>query len=418
MLIEFRVSNYRSFREEQVLRLGATRITEFSENMADVSGKKLLKTIAVYGANSSGKSNLLRGMGAMKNTIFTNFQSRSTNTLKYDPFLLDDISSSKPTTYEIIFITQGRTFRYGFAHTAEAFTKEWLFDDTEGKDEPLFVRIEEGIEVFESFSEGENLESKTRANALFLSVVDQFGGRTAGQIVAWFNAYQVIDGTGHTDYRLATYKLLENERRRKDLLNFYRQLDLGFEDIKVEHNVLPLRVAEESPKLGVEFKGIYYAYDNKFAGALSSVHKAGTGTAVFDVKSQESSGTNKIIDLSGVIFNTLSRGGVLVVDELDAKLHPHLTIAIIKLFQLEESNPNNAQLIFATHNTNILSMGRLRRDQIIFAEKDQYASTRIYPLVNYKLDDRKVRKDNSFEKDYLLGRYGGIPSVQDITDIQ
>jgi AAA15 family ATPase/GTPase len=425
MLIEFRVRNYRSFCEEQVLRLGATRITEFEENTFEhpSEGKQLLKAIAVYGANSSGKSNLLRAMGMMRHILFTSFQLRSSEEIPFDPFLLDEGSAKSPTGYEITFGVEDRIYRYGFEHDNQAFTEEWLFDETDGKDEPLFVREGDGIQVFEdAFPEGADLESKTRTNALFLSVVDQFDGEVASRIIRWFNAFNTIDGLGHDDYRAVTFRMLEQAESRKKLLEFYRDLDLGFEDIVIEKapfdpEKLRFRVPQDIiDQMTSDMEG-------RMMASLSSVHRVKTGTGTsrnvrFNVRTQESSGTNKVIDLSGPIFDTLLDGGVLIVDELDAKLHPHLTITILKLFQLPETNPKNAQIVFATHNTNILSLGRLRRDQIIFAEKGSGGSTKIYPLVNYKLEDnRKVRKDNSFEKDYLLGRYGGIPAIEDITKL-
>jgi hypothetical protein len=424
MLIEFRVRNYRSFCEEQVLRLGATRITDFPENIAfsRVAGQNLLKTIAVYGANSSGKSNLLKAMGMMKDIIFTSFQLRSNEEIPFDPFLLDEESGVSPTGYEIIFATETKTYRYGFEHDRKTFVKEWLFDQTDGADEPLFVRIDDGIEVFrDAFPEGEDLESKTRPNALFLSVVDQFDGRIASEIILWLNGFNAIDGLGHDDYRAVTFNMLDDETSKNRLIEFYKDLDLGFDDVVVEKKPFdPTRLPFKAPpelvaQMTTDLEG-------RMMASLSAVHRvSGPGKTSrdvrFNIRTQESSGTNKVIDLSGPIFDTLRSGGTLIIDELDAKLHPNLTVAIVKLFQLEETNPSNAQLIFATHNTNILSQGRLRRDQIIFAEKDEKASTRIYPLVNYKLDNRKVRKDNSYEKDYLMGRYGGVPFIQDLTNL-
>ncbi len=336
--------------------------------------------------------------------------------------MLDDESAVSPTFYEIVFATADRTYRYGFEHDNRTFTEEWLFDQTNGADEPLFVRVGDGIQVFEDvFPEGIDLESKTRPNALFLSVVDQFDGKVASEIIRWFNAFNAIDGLGHDNYRAVTFAMLEEKEYKGRLVEFYKDLDLGFDDIVIEKSPfdparLPFKV---SPELIAQMTS---DMEGRMMASLSAVHRVtapgGTARDVrFNIRTQESSGTNKVIDLSGPVFETLERGGVLIVDELDAKLHPHLTIAIIKLFQLPETNPKSAQLIFATHNTNILSLGRLRRDQIIFAEKDEKASTRIYPLVNYKLEDRKVRKDNSFEKDYLLGRYGGIPVIQDLTNL-
>lgn len=265
------------------------------------------------------------------------------------------------------------------------------------------------------------MESRTRDNALFLSVVNQFNGKTANAIIEWFNQFNAIDGLGHTDYRAMTFEMLEDEATKDKLINFYKSLDVGFKNIVInkapfDPHKLPFKIPDEL------IEQMTNDMEGKLMASLSAVHEFVDAQSEiiqkkFNVRTQESSGTNKLIDLSGPIFHTLQTGGVLIIDELDAKLHPHLTISLIKLFQFEETNPKHAQLIFATHNTNILSLGRLRRDQIIFAEKDEKASTQIYPLSNYKLDNRKVRKDNSFEKDYLLGRYGGVPEIRDFINL-
>lgn len=423
MLIDFSIQNFRSFFNRQSLSLRATRIAEYTENAFEhqLLDKKLLKAIAVYGANASGKSNLLRGMGMMKSILFSNFQQRSNERISFDPFLLNEGSKNEPTHFEVLFATPKHVFRYGFEFTDKAFVKEWLFDHTQHKEAPLFVRIEDGIQVFPDFPEGENLEEKTRDNALFISVVNQFNGPISNEIIEWFNNFNIIDGLGHTDYRGITFGMLENETTRDKLIKFYEGLGLGFKKLFIDKvpfdpNKLPFDIPEEViAQMAADMKG-------KLMASLSSIHEvlnqegAPVGETNFNVRTQESSGTNKLIDISGPIFDTLLEGGVLVVDELDAKLHPHLVIAVIRLFQLEETNPNNAQLIFATHNTNILSLGRLRRDQIVFAEKNRHYWTEIYPLVDYRIDDeKKVRNDRSFEKDYLLGRYGGVPVIADVS---
>ena len=241
--------------------------------------------------------------------------------------------------------------------------------------------------------------------------------------MSWFNNFNVIDGIGHTGYRGITFKMLEDKETRKSLTEFYKELDLGFDSIEIKKEVfdaekmlqgLPedlvrLLIADLEGETIVNLKTKHKMFDknHEFINAFQE----------FNVRNQESSGTNKIIDLSGPIFHTLKYGGVLIIDELDSKLHPLLTISIIRLFQSNVTNPKNAQLIFATHNTNILSLGRLRRDQIYFTEKDQLGITDLYALVEYNMKGKKVRKDNSFEKDYINGRYGAIPFIGDLNKL-
>jgi AAA15 family ATPase/GTPase len=142
-----------------------------------------------------------------------------------------------------------------------------------------------------------------------------------------------------------------------------------------------------------------------------------TGNVEFDMRSQESSGTNKLFNISGPVFDVLNDGGVLVVDELDASLHPILTLSITKLFNSIEINPHNAQLIFATHDTNLLYYGNYRRDQIYFMEKDHLGASEMYSLVEYKEEGKTIRKDRSFEKDYIEGRYGAIPFIGNLSNM-
>lgn len=424
MLIQFSVGNYRSFSKVQTLSMEATSITEFPENIYKSNRLKLLLGAAIYGANSSGKSNYIRAMGMMKNLILKSFLQSSSSSIPYDPFLLNTTDHHQPSFFEMVFVIENIKYRYGFEVNALQVLGEWLFETEKKKERPLFVRENDGIEVFPRFQEGINLESRTRNNALFLSVVDQFNGQKAGKILNWLNAFNVIDGISHRGYRAITFEMLEDENMKNILTTFYRQLDLGFDNIKVHKETFnPHQIATKLPE--EILKQVISDLDGSTLYSLLSFHQVfdkNDGRLVhlkeFDVREKESSGTNKLIDISGPLFHTLQNGGVLVVDELDAKLHPLLTMAIIRLFQNTNTNNKNAQLIFATHNTNILNLGRLRRDQIYFTEKDRFGGSDLYSLVEYNLKGKKVRKDNSFEKDYLRGRYGAIPFIENLYNLQ
>ena len=424
MLMDFSLAGFRSFNEEQFVSLEATRIREYSDNVVEPPGReeRLLKSLVIYGANSSGKSNLIRGMGMMRHLLFSNFQQKSTDPLPYDPYLLSPNGETKPTRFEIRILTrQNRVYRYGFSYERTHITEEWLFDETQGET-PLFVRVDDGIDVRTDFPEGMDLEERTRDNALFLSVVNQFNGPISNEIIEWFTEFGVLDGIGHSEYRAMTFEMLDDAEGLEQLTKFYQSLDLGFERVEVDRTPFDLkRLPFEIPD---EVKiQIQSDLDGKTMLSLNSVHvvKDENEVAVreqsFHVRSQESSGTNKLIDLSGPIFDALKNGGVLVVDELDAKLHPHLTLAILRLFRLPQTNPNRAQLIFATHDSHLLTRGELRRDQILFTENYPGSGTVVYPLVEFKVGGTTIRKDRSFEKDYLKGRYGGIPILKELPEL-
>jgi uncharacterized protein len=388
-------------------------ISDFSHNVVQKSRYKFLSSAVVYGANASGKSNLLRGMGVMKKIVIESFDKRSVSEIPYDPFLLNTKNSNEPTFYEVIFFAEDVKYRYGFEADKNTVKSEWLFETKSRKEKPLFLREQEGIEVMPSFHEGKDLEEKTRDNALFLNVVDQFNGKTASTIMKWFNNFNIVSGLTHDNYRHVTFTMLDNPKLNSILTDYFSQIDLGFDKIRIEKkefnpDELPADLPEEL------FKQLISDLEGKTMMNLRTVHKVFDSNKVhvndieFDTRRHESSGTNKIIDLSGPIFDTLTHGGVLVIDELDAKLHPLLTLSIVRLFQNQDINREGAQLIFATHDTNILSICNLRRDQIHFVEKDEFGATELYSLVDYNIGG-KVRKDRSFEKDYVNGRYGAIP---------
>ena len=211
---------------------------------------------------------------------------------------------------------------------------------------------------------------------------------------------------------------LRNSEDKASLMDLVRKADLGIRDInikrqKITEETLPSEMPEDLKKVLRDREGsiistIHNVYDEQ---------KNNVSNIVFDFESQESEGSKKYFRLSGPIIDTLKEGKILVIDELDARLHPILTIEIVKLFNSKRSNPYNAQLIFATHDTNILSANVFRRDQIWFAEKDNEESTDLYSLVEYKLPKGKVRNDASFEKDYIQGRYGAVPFPGDFQSI-
>jgi uncharacterized protein len=412
MLVQFTVGNYRSFSTPMTMSMEATAISDHIENVFVVGKTKLLTGAVLFGANSSGKTNFLRAIHQMQIILVDGFNASSTTKLPFEPFLKKVDSSMKPTLFEIVFIADGRRYRYGYEYTQDRVVGEWLFETEKRTEVPLFYRDIDSIEVKPRFKEGLQLEDKTRGNALFLSVVDQFNGQRARRIMNWFDNLNILDGISHARVRDFTDSQLQNPRTHALLENFYRKMDLGFDAIRVneeEFELLKLKgqipdevfhqmVSELDGGKILSLKSTQKVFDEK-----GDFH----GVVEFDVRSQESSGTNKLIDLSGPIFDTLENGGVLIVDELDAKLHPLLTLAIIRMFQNVELNHKGAQLIFATHDSNLLSYGNFRRDQIYFTEKDNYGASKLYSLVEYG----GVRKDRSFEKDYLLGRYGAIPFV-------
>lgn len=423
MLLEFSVGNYLSFKTKTTLSLAATSIKEHVDtNIFSTERLDLLKGAVIYGANASGKSNFIKAMSTMRRLVLQSFEQSSTDELDIVPFLLNTDTEQSASFFETVFIIDNIRYRYGFEVDDKQIHAEWLFEAPKNAERPLFVREEDGIEVMKGFPEGKDLEERTRDNALFLAVVDQFNGKIAKTIMQWFDNFITISGLSHEGYKGVTFSMLENKNTSSTLLNFYKKLDLGFDDINISKKPFdPKELPNNMPESLV--KQLITDLEGAFKIDIKTIHKKYNskgklvGNVEFDMRSQESSGTNKLFNISGPVFDVLNDGGVLVIDELDASLHPLLTLAVTKLFNSKEFNQNNAQLIFATHDTNLLYYGNYRRDQIYFVEKDSYGSSDMYSLVEYKEEGKTIRKDRSFEKDYIEGRYGAIPFIGNLSNV-
>lgn len=418
MLIEFTIGNFLSIKTKKTLSLEATSIKEHLEtNVMKLDRFQLLKGAIIYGANAGGKSNLIKAMSTMRRIVKQSFDASSTDELGITPFLLSTETSDKPSFFEILFLIDNVRYRYGFEVDNISVKSEWLFESKIKSEKPLFIREGDGIDVSSSFKEAKDLEEKTRDNALFLSVIDQFNGSTAKSIMKWFSSFITISGLSHERYKSVTFKMLEDENTKQQLLDFYKKLDLGFDEIDLEKK--PIDTKEITKLFNEEFtKQLLSDIEGKSKIDIKTIHKKYNnenevvGSEKFDMRRQESSGTNKVFNISGPVFDVLKDGGVLIIDELDASLHPLMTLTITKLFNSSEFNKTNAQLIFATHDTNLFEYGHYRRDQIYFVEKDVYGASDLYSLVEYKEDGgKKIRSDRSFEKDYIQGRYGAIPFI-------
>ena len=402
-LLEFTTGNFLSFREKKTLSMEAAKIKEYPENVIQTEKYKLLKSAVIYGANASGKSNLIKALKFMLDTLKNSARLNSTDTLNAKPFLLDEESGQKPSYFELLFIDGNNRFRYGFELDNKRIHSEWLYllplEAKSKKDNMLFVRQGNEIIISDDFNEGKGLESKTRDNGLFLSVCDQFNGPLSKELMMSFNIeICVMSGIDHNEDSFMTSFFM---KRFGDISKkFFNEMQLGFTDIEL---------TEEEKRN--EDKAI--TTHNKY-----NAKKEIIGKVNFKIEENESAGTNKIFDMAGYLLFGLKVGVPVIIDELDAKLHPLLTHKIIELFHSPKTNPNNAQLIFSTHDTNLLGCNCFRRDQIWFTEKDQTESTDLYSLVEFKEPDGgKVRNDRSFEKDYIAGRYGAIPFIGNFNNL-
>lgn len=416
-LLQFTVGNYRSFHKQRTFSMVPNSIQDNPKECIVAEGRyKYLTTAAVYGANSSGKSNLVLALASMKKVVLTSVKLNDKELLYYDPFLLAADTGIQPTYFEIVYLNEDEErVRYGFEYTMERIEKEWLFVCKKSKEErPYFFRDEEGIGLDETlFKEGIGLEEKTNDNRLFISLTAQLGGKISKGVLDFFSSgYNVISGlTSHGYAGLTEFQFRNKEEAAEEALQFFKDLQLGFIDI--ETSVSDISVPENMPdkykemfkgKKGIDVFSLHHVYDNEG-------HVVGKQRFRFD--NCESQGTMKLFELAGPLFDSLRKGKLLVVDELDAKMHPLISQHIIKLFNSKKSNPHHAQLLFTTHDTNLLSSHLLRRDQIWFTEKDKTEATDLYSLMHIVLPDgTKPRGDGNLERNYIKGRYGAVPYLR------
>lgn len=396
MLVNFTFKNYRSFKNEMTLSMEAAPIQELSDAVIKSCEEELLPVAVMYGANSSGKSNVLKAMKAMRDVLLNSVKLNPKDKLEAEPFSLDTTSADEPTSFEIQFTLNGSKFRYGFDYTADTVIAEWLYEKRRGEREfELFLRSGNEFKISKTrFAEGLGKQSATPGNRLFVSLVAQLNGKVSQSIIDWFSNIEYMSGMDGKGYAGKTLEMLfMKQDGYSDITRFFEETNLGFMELEVEPE------SGNEKKMKSETVHRLYDADGNFIGVRN-----------FPTEKMESEGTKKMIEIAGPIFDTILNGKILMVDELDAKLHPFLTRKIIGLFMDTEINSKGAQLIFATHDTNLLNIRYLRRDQIWFTEKDDSESTDLYSLVEFRDESgNKVRNDRNIEKDYINGRYGAIP---------
>jgi AAA15 family ATPase/GTPase len=423
MLIEFSVANYRSFKEKVTFSMVAANIVaknkELDENNVFIvdDDLQLLKSAAIYGANASGKSNLVEALSFMKwFMINSSKETQSTEKIDVERFRLSTDTEDKPSFFEIVFLSDGQKYRYGFEANQDKIVSEWLFYVPKIRETKLFERNFDTIN-FSGVYKAEGIQKKTRHNALFLSVSAQFNVEVAERILSWLTRkLKITSGLNDRGFLGYTVSCLAKNESRDEIIQLIKKLDLGIGEIKVEEseitiNSFPKDMPDELKKIVIR----------SIEGKATSVHTVHTkfddegnyiSTEIFDLDNQESEGTQKVFTMAGPLLDTLKNGKILVIDEFDARLHPLISRAIVELFNSNKTNPKNAQLIFITHDTNLLSNQLFRRDQIWFTEKNRYGITDLYSLAEYK-----IRNDASFESDYIKGRYGAIPYIGNLSQL-
>lgn len=421
MIIEFSVKNYRSIRDLQTISFKATGLKSpagsdiDADNIVKSNGVSLLKTVGLYGANASGKSNILMALSYFAHAVSTlAIVSRGIRSL-YDPFLFE--SSNEGCFFQIVLLLNGKKYRYGFVVNKSdnvpgknssndvKIESEWLYGNVDKNMKRLFLRV--GNEVKENnlpTSEGMIIPTKLPyPHTLFLVHAAAFDAKGIPEQILKYLKFQITDNIAIKEvFRVMSIKLLKSE---EDLfLSLLKQFNMKYDDIEL---------IDEESYVGDDY--INFPLRNVL---LKRTTKDGDGKPVsMNLEFRESAGNKKIFDLAGILlaaFITKKYPRLIVIDEIDSNFHPSLLIKLIKMFNDPKINKNNSQLLFTSHDTNLMSPSIMRRDQFYFAEKQEDESTRLYSLA----DLRGIRNDADFAKQYLAGYYGALPVLNDYTEME
>lgn len=417
MLLEFSVRNFRSFRDEHTFSLVASSGTEhLTTHTMPVPGngeRRGLRAAVLYGPNASGKTNLLLAMNAMKEIVVKSAVAGQRGDLiePVDPFRLTEEHRTAPTAFEAAFIIDGVEYEYGFEATRKQVVEEWLYAYPKGQARRWFerrysVNHEEG-----SFNPGDYLKGQrkqiweaTRPNALFLSTAVQLNNEQLAPIFDWFRE-SVAYLPGRRVGSAYTAEACEDGEQKQRILALLSAADLGIRDMFVEEepvdfDQLPASLVDVITETGQKDR-----LERALSRAIRFQHTEETDEAGLLDLEEESHGTQQLFALSGPILDVLDQGRMLLVDEIDASLHPKMVAEVVSLFNDPATNPHGAQLVFNTHDVTLLNQDLLRRDQIWITEKFGDGASQLVSLLDFK----PRKRTEALAKNYLQGRYGGIP---------
>ena len=403
MLIRFSFKNFKSFKNENCLDMEATSLKEHEYNVAKTENGEYLKVSAIYGANASGKTNVLQAFDYMKKRILVSDDSKKNSPIDEEN-IYSFMINNDPIALEVeILAKNNKIYKYGFEVLKDTIISEWLFEKRVNKFYAIFERENNNVSMKPNkISELVNIDERT----LFLNIYSKIdrNNEDFSNVYDWFVNSMYLD-LGNPNFERfinnrVSLKILSDENYKKELLKFIKTFDSGIEGIKTTPDSL------EAVK------------SNNGIIDIEVLHRGENGELKALPFYLESNGTRKMFHLFDFFMDALKNGMVLFVDELDAKLHPLLTRYIINLFHNSQTNMGNGQLIYSTHDTVNLNKETFRRDEIWFAEKDKDGISEIYALSDYILEDdknagKKVRNDATYNKDYLTGRYGAIPVLEE-----
>lgn len=413
MLIQFRYKNFKSFRDDTILDFSATKITEHADRVVQIGNEKILPTAAIFGANASGKSNVIQAFRFMTTYVIESFafggegndKKSKTKKLKQTPFLFDKDSKDAESSFEVYFISSEeagcKSYNYGFTLDQSGIVEEWLNSKskTARSYKPVFYRNRCELDLSGLPAKSQEIIKMTlEPETLIVSLGAKLKIAKLKCIRDWFY------NTNFTNFG----NPIEN-------VFLSSLIPDGFADDKdVQKKVVDYFATFDSSIVGFNVEVIKSNDEDSRHIKIDALHKViGADEFASIPLEEESDGTLKMFALYPALQDTLESGGVLFVDELNARLHPLLVRGFLITFLNPETNPNHAQLVFTTHDSWQLSNNLLRRDEIWFTEKEQSGVSTLYSLADFVDEDgTKIRKDESYEKNYLLGKYGAIPTLK------
>jgi AAA15 family ATPase/GTPase len=418
MLLEFSVKNFRSIKDKITLNLLASSDKSLDNNLITLKKEKLLRSSVIYGANASGKTNVIIAFSHLTFFVLNSHRFQKGNKLIYQPFKLDKKCLTEPSEFEITFIKNNIKYVYGLAHNEEKVISEYLFYYPDGRKSIIFERKNTKKYKFTvDKKRQEFISENTLDNVLYLANATKLNYEKTSIAFDWFkDNLRVIGPADHPSLMEYTAKLINKDKELKNIiLKALIEADIGITDVsakidtkQIEFNNLPISIKERIKK--EKISEIQKIEEEQIT--INTVHQVKNKNQeeqqiTFKIE-DESEGTKRIFSLIGPWIDALLNGRILIADELDTKLHHLLNVFLIKLFHDPTQNKTNAQLIFSTHNTNLLDQDLFRRDQIWFTEKNpENGSTDLYSLSEFK-----PRKDKNIQKGYLGGRYGALPFIK------
>ena len=428
MLIEFKFTNYRSFRDETVLSMEAMGLGTYKSCLIPFRNKRLLPAAAIYGKNGGGKSNVIRAFWLAVQFIRNAQRTQHENAaIPVQPFLLNDTSCDEPTSFEFIYTIADVKYVYGFSATKKEVFKEYLYYAPKGQLSMVFERDHQ------SFTFRDNSEKKRRqliseavgSNQLYFAIACTMNETACQKAMSWFRE-NIFFSRDYTDIPAQLIEYSEKPDMLAAIKKYAENADVGIQDMNFEFRNEEIKDASNTRDIP---SGIVAAL-TQFAKALSDISntseiklqrsevnatsyhkglKSDGSEALFELQlADESDGTRKLMALAPAMERALECGGLLLVDELEKEMHPLMVEMIVSKFQSQSSNPNHAQIIFTTHDTELLNMNLLRKDQLYFADKSKKdGASELYSII-----ELQTPTNENIRKGYLLGKYGGTPDIE------